>query len=94
MAANIMLNTVGAGKDAVTELKTRTNFGRPDFKRFFGEVRDGIMDGSYLPGLEASFKKSVGVYFCGPSVAGKGIKAACRDISGREVQFKFWKEQF
>ena len=51
-AANIYLNTVGASLDPLTELRSRTNFGRPDFKRLFGAMRDGLKDGSYLGGMD------------------------------------------
>lgn len=68
---NIVLNSVGAEVDPLTELKSRTNFGRPDFCRLFTTMRDGILDRSYLNGLEGSMRTTVGVYFCGPSAAGK-----------------------
>ncbi|KAI4141411.1 MAG: hypothetical protein L6R39_005345 [Caloplaca ligustica] len=93
-AANIYLNSVGAPKDPLTELRTRTNFGRPDFKRLFGAMRDGIMDGRYIGGLEGSLKTDVGVYFCGPNAAARDIKKAAREANGGEVRFRFWKEHF
>jgi NADPH oxidase 1 len=68
---NIVLNSVGAEMDPLTELKSRTNFGRPDFNRLFTTMRDGILNRTYLSGLEGSMSTSVGVYFCGPSQAGK-----------------------
>lgn len=68
---NIVLNSVGAEVDPLTELKSRTNFGRPDFRRMFETMRDGIMDRTYINGLESSMQTTVGVYFCGPSAAGK-----------------------
>ena len=43
-AQNIVLNSVGAAVDPLTELKTRTNFGRPDFARLFTGMREGILD--------------------------------------------------
>jgi NADPH oxidase len=64
-AHNIVLNSVGADVDPLTELKTRTHFGRPDFARFFQGMRDGITDRTYLNGLEGAIKTNVGVYFCG-----------------------------
>ena len=70
-AQNIVLNSVGADMDPLTELKSRTQFGRPNFSRLFRTMRDGILDRTYLGGLEGSTKTTVGVYFCGPSVAGK-----------------------
>ena len=69
-AQNVMLNSVGAELDPLTELKSRTNFGRPDFAKFFRALTDGLMNRTYLSGLESSMKTTVGVYFCGPSVAG------------------------
>ena len=99
-AANIYLNSVGTDVDPLTELKTRTNFGRPDFKRLFGAMRDGIADGSYMDGMKqvsSEHKKGrteVGVYFCGPNAAAKDIKKAASTASGKDVKFKFWKERF
>lgn len=68
---NIVLNSVGAEVDPLTELKARTNFGRPDFPRMFEAMRDGILDRTYMNGLEGSMQTTVGVYFCGPSAAGE-----------------------
>lgn len=93
-AQNIVLNSVGAGVDPLTELKSRTNFGRPDFKRLFRGMADGIMDRTYLGGLDGNMKTNVGVYFCGPSVAARSIKAACKAATCPEVHFSFWKEHF
>lgn len=92
--ANIILNSVGAAVDPLTELKSRTNFGRPNFDRLFGAMRDGIVDGSYISGLEGSLSTDVGVYFCGPNVAARSIKKAAMGVSGKDVKFRFWKEHF
>ncbi|KAJ6787198.1 hypothetical protein PWT90_08881 [Aphanocladium album] len=91
---NIVLNSVGANADPLTELKARTQFGRPDFRRMFTGMRDGILDRTYMNGLEGSMRTTVGVYFCGPSAAARDIKAACKSATAREVQFRFWKEHF
>jgi NADPH oxidase 1 len=93
-AANIYLNSVGAALDPLTELKTGTNFGRPDFKRLFGAMRDGLVNGTYIPGIEPNVKNTVGVYFCGPSVAARDINQACKATTNKQVKFKFWKEHF
>ena len=69
-AQNIVLNSVGAEMDPLTELRSRTNFGRPDFKKLFTTMRDGIRDRTYMDGLDASGRTTVGVYFCGPSMGG------------------------
>ncbi|GAM42514.1 hypothetical protein TCE0_044f16563 [Talaromyces pinophilus] len=93
-ATNIYLNSVGTELDPLTELKSRTNFGRPDFKRLFGAMRDGLMDQTYLSGLESSITTKVGVYFCGPNSAARQIRQAAQESSSREVKFNFWKEHF
>ncbi|KAL1962178.1 hypothetical protein VTN77DRAFT_524 [Rasamsonia byssochlamydoides] len=93
-ATNIYLNSVGSDVDPLTELKSRTNFGRPDFKRLFMAMRDGLIDQTYLSGLESSVTTEVGVYFCGPNAAARQIKKAAKEVSTREVKFKFWKEHF
>lgn len=95
-AANIFLNSVGQELDPLTELRSRTNFGRPDFNRLFRAMRDGLRDHSYMPGLSGSESASteIGVYFCGPNVAARDIQDAAKDMSTKEVRFKFWKEHF
>ena len=106
--ANIYLNSVGSSRDPLTELKARTNFGRPDFRRLFRALRDGVLDGSYIGGLgrgtgtgtgtgaggEPPGKTHVGVYFCGPNAAARDIRGACAEVDGAEVRFRFWKEHF
>ncbi|CAJ2499803.1 Uu.00g026560.m01.CDS01 [Anthostomella pinea] len=94
MQQNIVLNSVGADHDPLTELKARTNFGRPNFYRMFEAMRDGIMDRTYINGLEGSMQTTVGVYFCGPSAAARDIKKAAKAGTSREVRFRFWKEHF
>lgn len=92
-AQNIVLNSVGMEVDPLTQLRTGTQYGRPDFPKLFATMRDGIMDQSYI-GLEGTLKTNVGVYFCGPSVAARDIRKACNAASTPEVQFGFWKEHF
>lgn len=68
---NVVMNSVGANIDPLTELRSRTNFGRPDFGRLFETMREGILDRTYLNGLESEMRTNVGVYFCGPVSAFK-----------------------
>lgn len=92
-AQNIVLNSVGTEIDPLTNLRTGTRFGRPDFHRFFGDMRDGIADQTYITGMDGHLRADVGVYFCGPSAAARGIKKACNDVSTEDIKFSFWKEQ-
>lgn len=96
---NIYLNSVGADLDPLTELRTRTNFGRPDFKKLFSAMRDGIQDGTYMRGLKNEVlgkdgRAHIGVYFCGPNAAAKDIRRATKNACGKGVKFRFWKEHF
>ncbi|KAK2739207.1 hypothetical protein FQN57_006650 [Myotisia sp. PD_48] len=93
-AANIYLNSVGQEFDPLTELRTGTKFGRPDFKRFFWALRSGLVDQTYMAGLDASTRADIGVYFCGPNQAAKEIKKATKECTTKNVRFKFWKEHF
>lgn len=97
MANNIVMNSVGTDRDPLTELRTRTNFGRPDFGRLLSGMRKGIEAGTYMPNLEGEKqreKTQVGVYFCGPGVAARSIKKACAVATSDQVKFRFWKEHF
>ncbi|TKX24347.1 ferric/cupric reductase transmembrane component-like protein 2 [Elsinoe australis] len=99
-AQNIVLNSVGTEKDPLTELRNRTNFGRPDFAKLLGGMRDGLVRGDYLgeelggPAQRKGRRTEVGVYFCGPNNAARHIKKACKDATVDQVKFKFWKEHY
>ena len=77
-AANIYLNSVGQALDPLTELRSRTNFGRPDFKRLFTAMRHGLLDQTYMRGLQSASTTEIGVYFCGPNVAARQIDDAAK----------------
>jgi len=93
-AANIYLNSVGQALDPLTELKSQTNFGRPDFKRLFTAMRVGLHDQTYMSGLQSASATEIGVYFCGPNTAANDINDAAMSSSTKDVKFKFWKEHF
>ncbi|KAJ5538802.1 Riboflavin synthase-like beta-barrel [Penicillium frequentans] len=93
-AANIYLNSVGQALDPLTELRSRTNFGRPDFKRLFKAMRVGLLDQTYMRGLQSAHATEIGVYFCGPNTAALQIDDAARFASTKDIRFKFWKENF
>ncbi|KAI0669790.1 NADPH oxidase [Trametes maxima] len=94
MLWNIAVNDAGAEYDPLTLLRTRTMFGRPDWKTIYGRMSQAIQAGQYLPGTNAQLKTKVGTYFCGPGVLAKAIKEACVGASGPHVEFNFAKEHF
>jgi len=94
MLWNIAVNDAGAEYDPLTLLRTRTMFGRPDWKSIYRRIREAIEVGQYLPGSTAQLKTNVGTYFCGPGVLAKAIKEATLQHSCNNVQFTFAKEHF
>ncbi|PLW42543.1 hypothetical protein PCANC_08599 [Puccinia coronata f. sp. avenae] len=94
MVSNIAINNAGGGYDALTGLKSRTHFGRPNFNEFFLQVKNGIENGSILPGKEASLETKVGVFYCGPNVLAKQLKEQCARVSSGSVKFELHKEHF
>lgn len=91
MLWNIAVNDAGAQFDPLTLLRTRTMFGRPDWKSIYTNLRTAIEGGAYLPGREASLKTNVGTYFCGPGSLAKAIREQAYAASSSTVNFKFYK---
>jgi NADPH oxidase len=58
---NIAVNGAGAEYDPLTLLRTRTMFGRPDWKSIYRRIREAIEIGQYLPGNNVHVKTKVGV---------------------------------
>lgn len=73
---NIVLQDVGADRDAITSLRAPTHFGRPNWDRVFGGVR-GLFLGckNSIDKLEQIVDRhpdtDVGVFFCGPAPLSK-----------------------
>ncbi|RPD82450.1 NADPH oxidase [Lentinus tigrinus ALCF2SS1-7] len=91
MLWNIAVNDAGAEYDPLTLLRTRTMFGRPDWKAIYSRMSQAIQSGQYLPGTNAQLKSKVGTYFCGPGVLAKAIKEACQEANCASVDFTFAK---
>jgi NADPH oxidase 1 len=61
MLWNIAVNDAGADYDPLTLLRSRTMFGRPDWKSIYDRMRQAIESGQYLPGSNSQLKTTVGV---------------------------------
>ena len=61
MLWNIAVNDAGAEYDPLTLLRTRTMFGRPDWKTIYSRMSLAIQSGQYLPGTNAQLRTKVGV---------------------------------
>jgi len=82
-ATNIMVQDVGAEKDAITQLRAPTHFGRPNWDRVFPSIADKHHD------------SDVGVMFCGPSVLSKTLHVMSNKYSNpKGTKFFFGKENF
>ncbi|KAI5476018.1 hypothetical protein MNV49_000490 [Pseudohyphozyma bogoriensis] len=91
---NIAINDAGNEFDALTNLRSRTNFGRPEWDSIFSNLRHSIETGRYLPGRESSLSTTVGVYYCGPGGLAKTLKEKTKKASTETVKFTFVKEHF
>ncbi|KAK2463316.1 hypothetical protein APHAL10511_004627 [Amanita phalloides] len=81
--ANIMVQDVGADRDAITSLRAPTHFGRPNWGRLFGSI------------AEEHPETDVGVFFCGPGSLSKQLHAMCNKYSTPEgTKFFYGKENF
>jgi len=94
MLWNIAVNDAGADYDPLTLLRTRTMFGRPNWMTIYGQLRQAIETGQYIPGSKSQLKTKVGTYFCGPGPIAKALKEATTHHSGASVEFTFAKEHF
>ncbi|KIK07073.1 hypothetical protein K443DRAFT_673646 [Laccaria amethystina LaAM-08-1] len=80
---NIILQDVGAEKDAITSLRAPTHFGRPNWDRVFGSIS------------EKHPETDVGVFFCGPAVLSKQLHQMSNKYSDpKGTRFFFGKENF
>ncbi|KAF5313418.1 hypothetical protein D9611_008566 [Ephemerocybe angulata] len=80
---NIIVQDVGAEKDAITSLRAPTHFGRPNWNRVFSSLVDKHQD------------TDIGVFFCGPAVLSKQLHTMCNKYSDPTgTRFFFGKENF
>lgn len=64
MLWNITVNDAGSEYDPLTLLRSRTTFGRPDWKAIYTRMRQAIESGHYLPGATSQLRTEVGVRDC------------------------------
>ncbi|EIN14526.1 NADPH oxidase B [Punctularia strigosozonata HHB-11173 SS5] len=80
---NIIVQDVGAEKDAITSLRAPTHFGRPNWDRVFGSIADKHPE------------TDVGVFFCGPAALSRVLHKMSNKYSNpKGTRFFFGKENF
>jgi len=91
---NIIINDVSNSYDPLTDLESRTCYGRPNFSYIFNQLTKAIETGKYLPGKEKNLMTNVGVYYCGPTPLAKSLKYECKLANVDGINFRFHKEHF
>lgn len=80
---NIVVQDVGAEKDAITSLRAPTHFGRPNWDRVFSGI------------AERHPETDVGVFFCGPLVLSRTLESMSKKYTDpKGTKFFFGKENF
>ncbi|KAJ7445775.1 NADPH oxidase [Mycena galericulata] len=80
---NIIVQDVGAEKDAITSLRAPTHFGRPNWDKMFSSI------GEKHP------ESDVGVFFCGPAAIASTLHIMSNKYSDvKGTRFFFGKENF
>ncbi|KIJ42250.1 hypothetical protein M422DRAFT_60376 [Sphaerobolus stellatus SS14] len=80
---NIIMSDVGAEKDAITNLRAPTHFGRPNWDRVFPSI------------AEQHPETDVGVFFCGPTVLSRQLHLMSNKYTNpKGTKFFFGKENF
>lgn len=80
---NIVVQDVGAERDAITSLRAPTHFGRPNWDRVFTSISDKHPD------------TDVGVFFCGPAALSKTLhQMSNKYTTAKGTKFFFGKENF
>ena len=83
---NIFLNDPLSNVDTITELNTRCQYGRPVWTSFFKSIRESQkFKGPTL---------NVGIFFCGPPLAGSALEKSARLESSDQIKFKVHSENF
>jgi NADPH oxidase len=91
---NIVINDISNTSDPLTDLESRTHYGRPNFNDIFLKLKRSIKSGKYLPGIERNLSTNIGVYYCGPSSFAKDLKVDCTKSNSEGITFSFHKEHF
>ena len=77
-----MVNEANAELDAISGLRTPTNFGRPNWDAIFRGIR------------KIHAPAEAGVFFCGPKILGSVLHQKCNMYSDPTFKFVWGKENF
>lgn len=80
-----IIETVYEPRDAITRLRSKTNFGRPNWDGIFADLGQKHID------------ERIGVFFCGPKEMSRQLNRMCNKHSSLDrlgTRFIFNKENF
>ncbi|KAF8324797.1 ferric reductase NAD binding domain-containing protein [Cantharellus anzutake] len=86
---NIAINDTGSVYDPLTKLRSRTFYGRPDFKSIYSRIRSAVETGALLGPRESGTAFNVGTFYCGPSALAKTVKSQALACSTSTATFTF-----
>jgi len=85
---NIMMNDPSTELDPLTDLKSKTYYGRPDFIKIFQQIKSELIRTNH------EYFNEVGVFFCGPKPLAQVLKKVSKSESDGKCKFHFYKENF
>lgn len=84
-----MINDANADRDAITGLRSPTNFGRPNWNAIFRSIRKIHAPGEgmnplspFIMGIPELTIMLAGAFFCGPKGLGSQLHLKCNENSG------------
>lgn len=85
----------GAKSDPLTNLQSRTRFGRPEWRSVYSDLKSSVIrpNSTYLYGREARLKTNIATFFCGPPALARSIQEAIKEV-GNDAEVKFRWEYF
>ncbi|PVV02148.1 hypothetical protein BB560_003408 [Smittium megazygosporum] len=82
---NLVLHSHNINSDTITNLRSQTFYGRPNFPTIFSNISRNHPD------------ETIGVFFCGPKIMGKTIESSAYEITvdnAFKARFKYHEEFF
>jgi NADPH oxidase len=67
-------------------MKTGCNYGRPDWKKIFNNIR--------VQNISFNSKRKIGVFYCGPPALAKIIDTETKNVTDNNLEFILKKEHF
>lgn len=90
---NVYLSAADAS-DPITELRSHTRYGRPDFDASLRRIQDEHRARNKVEAKSSQGVHDVGVFLCGPEALKNTVRKACDRATNKEFEFHFHAEKF